>query len=75
VSLDVKWQGSGPLAPISNPVMADRGVNSADCHNENGCTADSQRQSQNLRSPCHRPQLYAWFSLGLREGVGNLLCI
>jgi hypothetical protein len=29
-------------AQIFNPVLADHGVYSADCHNENGHTADCQ---------------------------------
>jgi hypothetical protein len=28
-------------------------------------------RSLNLRADCHRPELSAWFVLGLRAGVGN----
>jgi hypothetical protein len=31
-------------APIPNPIIVDRGVYSADCHSENGRTADCQSQ-------------------------------
>jgi hypothetical protein len=58
-------------AQIFNPVMAVCGVYTADCHNENGHTADCQIRSLNLRTDCHRPELSAWFVLGLRAGVGN----
>jgi hypothetical protein len=58
-------------AQILNPVLADRGVSSEDCHNKNGHTADCQNRSLNLRADCHRPELSAWFVLGLRAGVGN----
>jgi hypothetical protein len=37
-------------AQIFNPVLADSGVNSADCHNENGRTADCQSQESELES-------------------------
>jgi hypothetical protein len=37
-------------AQIFKPVLADRGVNSADCHNKNGRTADCQNRSLNLRA-------------------------
>jgi hypothetical protein len=50
---------------IFNPVLADRGVYSADCHNENGRTADCQHKESNLRADCHRPELSTWFLLGL----------
>jgi hypothetical protein len=33
-----------------NPVLADRGVYSADCHNENGHTADCQSQESTFES-------------------------
>jgi hypothetical protein len=33
-----------------NPVLADRGVNSADCHNENGRTVDCQNQESEFES-------------------------
>jgi hypothetical protein len=33
--VDVKWRGLN-FSLIFQPVMADRGVYSADCHNENG---------------------------------------
>jgi hypothetical protein len=32
-------------------------------------------KSINLRADCHRPELPAWFLLGLRAGVGNPQCI
>jgi hypothetical protein len=35
---------------IFNPGLADRGVNSADCHNENGRTADCQSQKSEFES-------------------------
>jgi hypothetical protein len=37
-------------AQIFNPVLADHSVNSADCHNENGRTADCQSQESELES-------------------------
>jgi hypothetical protein len=37
-------------AQMFNPVLADRGVYSMDCHNENGCTADCQRQESKVES-------------------------
>jgi hypothetical protein len=37
-------------------IVAFRGVNSADCHMENDCTADCQsHRKQNVRAECHRP--------------------
>jgi hypothetical protein len=37
-------------AQIRNAVLADRGVYSADCHNENGHTADCQSQEYTFES-------------------------
>jgi hypothetical protein len=37
-------------APILNPVLAHHGVNSADCHYENGYTADCQSQESKFES-------------------------
>jgi hypothetical protein len=37
-------------AQIFNPVLASRGVWSADCHNENGRTADCLSQESELES-------------------------
>jgi hypothetical protein len=37
-------------AQIVNPVLADRGVRSADCHNENSCPADCQIQGSKFES-------------------------
>jgi hypothetical protein len=37
-------------AQIFNPVLADHGVNSAECHNENGHTADRQSQESEFDS-------------------------
>jgi hypothetical protein len=37
-------------AQIFNPVLAVRGVHSADCHNENGHTADWQSQESEFES-------------------------
>jgi hypothetical protein len=37
-------------AQMFNPVLADRGVHSADCHNENGHTADWQSQESTFES-------------------------
>jgi hypothetical protein len=37
-------------AQILNPAMADRGVMSADCHNENGRTADCQGPKSTFES-------------------------
>jgi hypothetical protein len=37
-------------AQIFNPGLADRGKYSADCHNENGRTADCQSQESELES-------------------------
>jgi hypothetical protein len=37
-------------AQIRNDVLADRGVYSADCHNENGCAADCQSQEYTFES-------------------------
>jgi hypothetical protein len=58
-------------AQIRNAVLADRGVYSADCHNENGRTADCQSQEYTFESGCYRPNPSAGFILGLRAGVGN----
>jgi hypothetical protein len=59
-------------APIFNPVLAVRGVYSADCHNENGHTADCQSkesefesvlpQAWTLRMVRIRPQSGSWQS-------------
>jgi hypothetical protein len=38
------------LAQIFNPVLADRGMYSADCHYENGRTADCQSQESKFKS-------------------------
>jgi hypothetical protein len=55
-----------------DPVFADRGVHSADCHNENGLTADCQSQesefesgmpkARNARRVRIRPQSGSWQS-------------
>jgi hypothetical protein len=37
-------------AQMFNPVLADRSVHSADCHNENGLTADCQSQESEFES-------------------------
>jgi hypothetical protein len=37
-------------AQIFNPLLAVRGVNSVDCHNENGHTADCQSQESEFES-------------------------
>jgi hypothetical protein len=37
-------------AQMFNPVLADRGVYSVDCHNENGRTADCQSQESTFES-------------------------
>jgi hypothetical protein len=37
-------------AQMFNPVLADRGVYSTDCHNENGRTADCQSQESSFES-------------------------
>jgi hypothetical protein len=53
-SLDVKWRGAGfhSIAKLCaqnfNPGLAGRDVYSADCHNENGRTADCQSQESEL---------------------------
>jgi hypothetical protein len=64
------FQSVNLRAQILNPVLAAHG-SSADCHNKNGRTADCQNMSLNLRADSHRPELSAWFVLGLRAGVGN----
>jgi hypothetical protein len=68
--LDVKWRRLDFSLLLNSAlkfltVLADRGVYSADCHNENGRTADCQHEKSNLRADCHRSELSAWFSLGL----------
>jgi hypothetical protein len=37
-------------APIPNPFMAERGAYSADCHNENGRTADCRSREPKFES-------------------------
>jgi hypothetical protein len=58
-----------------NPVLADSYVNSEDCHNEMVVLLIAKVRSLNLRADYHRPELSAWFVLGLRAGVGNPQCI
>jgi hypothetical protein len=51
--LYVKWQGLDStllLNPVLNPVMADCGVWSADCHNKNGRPADCQSPKSSYES-------------------------
>jgi hypothetical protein len=58
-----------------NPVLADRGVDSADCHTKMVVLLIAKVKSLSLRADCHRSELSAWFVLGLRSGVGNPQCI
>jgi hypothetical protein len=50
----IEWAGfysfANSRAAILNPALADRGVYSADCHNENGRTADYQSQESKFES-------------------------
>jgi hypothetical protein len=52
-------------AQIFNPVLADRGLYSTDCHSENHRTADWQHKESNLSADCQRPEPSVWFLLGL----------
>jgi hypothetical protein len=58
-------------AQMFYPVLADRGVHSADCHNENSLTADCHSQESEFERECQRPETSAGFVLSLRAGVGN----
>jgi hypothetical protein len=56
-------------AQICNPVLADRIVNSADCHNENGRTADCQSKESELES--RLPQAWILRTVRIRSQSGS----
>jgi hypothetical protein len=58
-------------APIPNPIMADRGVYSADCHHELGRKADYQGQGSNFESGLPQALPVRRVRIGLRAWVEN----
>jgi hypothetical protein len=56
-------------AQIFNPVLADHGVKSVDCHNESGRTSDCQRQEFELESGL--PQAWILHTVRIRSQSGS----